>query len=1038
MFRHSAVVDAVRDAIFLADIETGMIMDANPAAEALFGRSLAELRSLHHTQLHPQEAAEPAGSLFEEHTQVPGLTEGHVQHKDGHRIPVEISASHFTTSDGRRMLVGVFRDTTERNEALEAVRQSEERFRQVAESAGEFIWEVDANGLYLYASPVVERILGYTPDEVVGRMHFYDLFAPETREETKTAAFEVFARREEFRTFPNLNVTKDGRLVALETSGLPVLDGNGNLLGYRGSDTDVTERRQAEQALHDSGSQARARASELQAIMDAAPAGIFIARDTECRHIGGNPAAYVLLRQPPGSNLSKSAPDAERPANFRVLRDGVEIPAQDLPIQRAARTGQPVRNCDVTVVFEDGTSIDLLGNVEPLLDANGRPQGAVGVLNDIAERKRAEKTLRESADLLALILEATSGGVWDWNIPSGHAVFSPRYSTMLGYEPEEFAKSYASWKSLVHPDDFERVNQHHADHFAGQTDFSIEFRMREKSGNWHWIHSRGLLIERDAEGRPVRMVGTHSDIQDRKRAEEALREREQHLVSIYNTVGDGIFQLTVELEGQFRFVSVNAAFLRLTGLSLEMVVGKTVNEVIPAPSLTMVLANCRQAFEEKTIVRWEETSDYPAGRLTGEVSVAPVIDNKGTCTHLVGSIHDITERKRADEERNRLQLQLAQAQKMESIGRLASGIAHDFGNLMGVILLHGESILEELRSGDPVTESVRTMQEAAQKAVALIQQLMVFSHEQVLQTEVLNLNSVVAECEEMLRRLIGEDIDLLFIPGSGLGRVKADPVQLGRIIMNLVLNSRDAMPQGGKLTIETASVELDEADARVNPEAKPGSYVMLAVRDTGVGMDKEAQARLFEPFFTTKEVGKGTGLGLSIVYGIVKQSNGYVTVHSEPGRGTEFRIYLPRVLETPEPALATEAAPEQRGVETILVAEDEPALREKICELLEGAGYQVLVGKGVDEVIQVAMQHRGPLDLLLTDVVMPGMSGPQLAQHLQPLYPQMKVLYMSGYPSPRPPYSAGASELVLIKKPFNKQKLLRGLREMLEGRKLSS
>ena len=909
MIRHRAVVDAVRDAIFLADIETGMIVDANPAAEALCGRSLAELRSLHHTQLHSPDEAERARSLFDQHTRVPGLTEGHVLHKDGHRIPVEISASHFTTSDGRRMLVGVFRDTTERNEAREAVRRSEERFRQVAESAGEFIWEVDANGLYLYASPVVKQILGYTPDEVVGRMHFYDLFAPETREETKTAAFEAFARREEFRAFPNLNVTKDGRIVTLETSGLPILDGNGNLLGYRGADTDVTERRQADQALHDSESKARAQAAELRAIMDAAPTGILIAHDTECRHISGNRTAHVLLRQPPGSNLSKSAPDGERPENFRVLRDGVEIPAQDLPIQRAARTGQPVRNCDVTVVFEDGTSIDLLGNVEPMLDDNGRPQGAVGVLSDITERKRAEETLRESAERFALILEATSGGVWDWNIPSGDAVFSPRYSTMLGYEPEEFAKSYKSWGSLVHPDDIERVRQHHADHFAGHTDFSIEFRMREKSGNWHWIHSRGLVIEWDAEGRPVRMVGTHSDIQERKRAEE---------------------------------------------------------------------------------------------------------------------------------ERNSLQLQLAQAQKMESVGRLAGGIAHDFNNLMSVILLQGESALEELRSGDPVTGEVTAMQQAAQRAVALTRQLMAFSHQQVLETEVLNLNSVVAECEKMLRRLIGEDIDLVFIPGSGLGQVKADPSQLDQIIMNLAVNSRDAMPQGGKLTIETANVELDEGDARLNAEAQPGSYVMLAVRDTGVGMDKEVQDRVFEPFFTTKEVGKGTGLGLSIVYGIVKQSNGYITLHTEPGHGTEVRIYLPSVLETPEPLLATEAAPGQRGVETILLAEDEPALRDKICELLEGAGYQVLVGKDVDEVVQIAKHHKGPLDLLLTDVVMPNLSGPLLAQHVQPLHPQTKVLYMSGYPDPRKLNSVLASEADFIQKPFTKQKLLRRLREVLEGRKLSS
>ena len=645
------------------------------------------------------------------------------------------------------------------------------------------------------------------------------------------------------------------------------------------------------------------------------------------------------------------------------------------------------------------------------------------------------------------------------------------------------------------------------------------------------------------------------NVLERKRAEEALRENEQHLVSIYNTVGDVIFHLAVEPEGQFRFVSVNAAFLRVTGLSLEMVIGKTVNEVIPEPSLAMVLEKYRQAVRENSIVRWEETSDYPTGRLTGEISVAPVLDSTGRCTHLVGSVHDITERKRAEEalreseerhrtilltamdgfwvadtqgrlldvnesycrmsgysteellsmrisdletnetaagvaehiqriisqgedrfesrhrrkdgsvfdvevsvqykpaengrmvaflrdltehkraeeERNSLQLQLGQAQKMESIGRLAGGIAHDFGNLMSVILLHVDSALQELKSGDAATESVKAMQEAAERAVALTRQLMASSHKQVLETEVLNLDTVVAECETMLRRLIGEDINLTFIPGSGSALVRADRGQLGQIIMNLAVNSRDAMPLGGKLIIETSSVELVEADARLNPAAQPGSYVMLSVRDTGAGMDQKTQARIFEPFFTTKEVGKGTGLGLSMVYGIVKQIDGFITVHSEPGRGTQFRIYLPSVRETPEPVFAAEAAPMQRGVETILLAEDEPSLRDKVCELLASAGYQVLAGKDVEEVIQIATQRQVPLDLLLTDVVMPHLSGPQLAHRLQPVHPQMKVLYMSGYPDPREPNSGLASDADFIQKPFTKQKLLRRLREVLDG-----
>jgi len=396
--------------------------------------------------------------------------------------------------------------------------------------------------------------------------------------------------------------------------------------------------------------------------------------------------------------------------------------------------------------------------------------------------------------------------------------------------------------------------------------------------------------------------------------------------------------------------------------------------------------------------------------------------------------HELEERKRAEEDRKELQLQLGHAQKMESVGRLAGGVAHDFNNLMNVILLHTDSLSEELQTEDPRFESIEEIQKAAARAVELTQRLMTFSQKRALELEVLNLDSVIAEHIKLVRPLIGENISLRFIPGSGLALVAADSGQIGQIFMNLVLNSRDAMPQGGDLIIETASVELDESAARVNSEVKPGLYVTLVVRDTGVGMDRQTQVRVFEPFFTTKEVGKGTGLGLSVVYGIVKQCNGYITVDSEPGQGTEFRIYLPSMLSTREPVVATEAAPMRGGTETILVAEDEVALREELCRILEAAGYRVLVGKDVDETIRIATQHEGPLDLLLTDVVMPGMAGPRLAHHLQPLHPQMKVVYMSGYPGP----FALQPEANVIEKPFTKPKLLRRLREVLDGRERSS
>jgi CheY-like chemotaxis protein len=320
----------------------------------------------------------------------------------------------------------------------------------------------------------------------------------------------------------------------------------------------------------------------------------------------------------------------------------------------------------------------------------------------------------------------------------------------------------------------------------------------------------------------------------------------------------------------------------------------------------------------------------------------------------------------------------------------------------------------------------------------LTRQLLTFSRRQVMQPRRLDLNEVVGNMTKMLGRILGEDITLQVDYWSQPPLVQADVSMMEQVVLNLAVNARDAMPRGGQLTIKLEVVDVDKAHVIEHPEARTGRYARLTTMDTGSGIAPEHLRRIFEPFFTTKEVGEGTGLGLSVVYGIVKQSNGYITVHSEPGRGAEFRICLPSVLETPEPVLATEAAPEElRGEETILVAEDEPALRDVIRETLEDAGYQVLVGRDVDEAVQIASEHKGPLNLLLTDVVMPDLSGFQLAQRLQSLHPQVKVLYMSGYLDPRISNSAPLSEADFLQKPFTKRMLLQRLREVLEGRETS-
>ena len=398
-------------------------------------------------------------------------------------------------------------------------------------------------------------------------------------------------------------------------------------------------------------------------------------------------------------------------------------------------------------------------------------------------------------------------------------------------------------------------------------------------------------------------------------------------------------------------------------------------------------------------------------------------------------VEERRERKLADEDRTRLEEQLRQAQKMEAIGRLAGGIAHDFNNLLTAITGYSELVINSLGANLLARKNVEHIKKAAWRAATLTRQLLAFSRRQVQHLKVLDLNAVVTNFEAMLQPLIGEDIHLETVLQPGLGLIKADPGQIEQIILNLIVNARDAMPEGGNLTIETANVELDEAYAHRHVSVRPGPYVMLAFSDTGCGMDEETQARIFEPFFTTKEHGKGTGLGLATVYGIVKQSGGNIWVYSELGKGTTFKIYLPQVegiAEGSEPAHPGSSI--LRGSETILLVEDEDMVRSLAQEILEAHGYAVSEACDSTEALRICHMHSGSIHLLVTDVVMPGMSGRELAARLGTIHPETKVLYMSGYTDDAVVrHGVLNAGLVFLQKPFSANTFLRKVREVLDS-----
>ncbi|NWF93758.1 MAG: PAS domain S-box protein [Syntrophaceae bacterium] len=519
---------------------------------------------------------------------------------------------------------------------------------------------------------------------------------------------------------------------------------------------------------------------------------------------------------------------------------------------------------------------------------------------------------------------------------------------------------------------------------------------------------------------------------ERKGVEEALKKNEarfKELKELYDNAPMGYH----ECDTKGYITSVNRTELEMRGYALEEMIGQPVWDFIAEEEAKqVVLAKLKgelpagQQFER--VYRRKDGTTFPA-----LIQDRVLRDSEGRITGIRSTIQDITERKKAEKEMSELQEQLRQSQKMEAVGRLAGGIAHDFNNILTVIKGYSQLSLLSLKEGDPLRENIEEIQKAADKARDLTGQLLAFSRRQIMEMRVIDLNAVLWNLEKMLRRIIGEDIELTMFLAKDLWSVKTDPGQMEQVIMNLVVNARDAMKEGGKLTIETANVELGETYTRTHGMVKPGRYVMLAVTDTGVGMTPEDREHVFEPFFTTKEKGKGTGLGLSTAYGIVKQSEGHIWVYSEPGKGTTFKIYLP-VTEGPLNELQEKAKEESpRGNETILVVEDEGEVRGLTVRILKERGYKVLeAAQGLDAFV-ICDEYEGPIHLLLADVVMPKMSGRDLAEHIAEIRPGIKVLYMSGYTDNTiAHHGILEKDMNYIQKPFSVENLARKVREVLD------
>jgi PAS domain S-box-containing protein len=892
---------------------------------------------------------------------------------------------------------------------------------------------LDVQHRVLMCNPAFETLFGYQQSEILGA-DLDSLLAPHgsmkdaaalTRRSNAGHVVREKAKR----------LRSDGSLVDVQILGVPI-SADGKLIGSFGIYEDITERRRAEQAQREAE-------ERFRSLFENATEGIF-QTTTDGRYLSVNPALARMCGFASPAEMIATVEDLGR----EMYADPNVRDVFKLLIEKYGS----VKDFEYEVRRRDGAKIWISENAHVVRNPDGEILSYEGTIEDITARKRAELERQVSFeiihavnvtdnldDLLGLIHLALKKVLYAENCfialyESGTGKFHfPFFVDQFDQAPppQRVGKSctahvYRTGQAMLIP-------QRTFDLLAEEGKVEL---VGTPSPAWLGVPLRtpaatiGVLVvqhyedenaytERDQEF--LGSVGGQIALAiERKRSEERVRESEARLRVLVEQLPAVLWTVDRNL----RFTSaLGAGFTRLK-IKPDALLGTSLLDYFETSDQTFLpIAAHRRAVAGEPMtfhVEWKSGS-YAC-------HVEPLRDSDGQVSGAICMSLDITDRKQLEE-------QLRQAQKMEAVGRLAGGIAHDFNNLLMVIQGYSDLLVERLPGADPLRRNAEQIQMASQRASSLTRQLLAFSRKQMLAPKILNVQGVVAEMEKILRRLIGEDIQLETSSAPDLGLVRADRSQIEQVILNLAVNARDAMPHGGRLTIETANVELDSSYSHPPAVLSPGRYVMLAVTDNGCGMDAETQAHVFEPFFTTKEKGKGTGLGLATVYGVVKQSGGYVWVYSEPGRGTSFKIYLPRIEETAVPAGRdgkSETQIPQRGSETILLVEDEKGVRELAREYLASSGYRVIEAEDGHTALELATMHVGQIHLLLTDVVMPGISGRELAERVSQIRPGIKIIYMSGYTDQAVVHHGILqNDAVLLQKPFTLMTLAGKLRELL-------
>ena len=915
--------------------------------------------------------------------------------------------------------------------ANQELRKLEETYLLTFEQVSDIIFTIDTDYMILSISPGLEKILSYKPQDFIGQpvSNFRHIFIPESFERA-IVDLRLIIKSETISPQIYELIAKDGTIKYVENNGSPIMR-NGKIAGMVAVARDITERKKSEQALRDSY-------RRLDDIIDFLPYATFVI-DRNGNVITWNRSIERMTGISKADIIGKGNYEYAIPFYGQrrpILIDLALLPDEDFEnnyYEKAFWQGDSLSAEAHVPQLHKGQGAFLWGTASRLRDASGNIIGAIESINDITERKKAEESLQESEKRLRGITTNMPGVVFQFyakiNGEYGISYVSERMADLFEVPPDTRLDAlFPKFISHIHEEDRDRFAASIQNAVEANEPWDFEGRGFKPSGKMMWFHATSIPTR--LEDRLV-FDGILLDITERKQAEEALRESEELYTQLVDTIPEVVVR--TDIDGKILFV--NEYTLLRGGYSLAEIEGRNILEFIPPAEHANAIQNIMKIMEEGKQNPHEYHLIMKDGMIIPFEMSSDVFRSKnGTPCGYVHVCRDISQRKQDEEEKEHLQERLNQSQKMESVGRLAGGVAHDFNNMLGVILGHTELAMDKIGPDQPLYANLREIRKAAERSANLTRQLLAFARKQTVSPKVIDMNETVVGMLKMLQRLIGEDIHLAWLPGVNPWPVRIDPSQVDQIMANLCVNARDAIAEVGKVTIESVNISFDEAFCTDHPDFSPGDYVLLSVSDDGCGMDKEIRDKLFEPFFTTKEIGKGTGLGLATIYGIVRQNNGFINIYSELGQGTTVRIYLPRHIGKAEQTTVEEIQETFiRGHETVLIVEDELAILDLSRIMLEQQGYQVLSAATPGEAIKLAKEHHGEIHLLITDVVMPEMNGRDLAKKILSLYPDMKRLFMSGYTADVIAHQGVLDEGVsFIQKPFSRNDLIDKVREVLD------